>query len=200
MWPRTDFLADTDIGWCRPSAEAPQDASPQLLRKRGRLCRTIASIRRRTLFLLMAQYNGQTVVPLDQVCRDFLRPSDGQQASPQGVKGRHRPTDRAHRDEPESATRRPFGRSGCLYRQAPSRRHEGMSSAYRDDLSTTAVRLPWPALRILPRLLTELVGRSRHQNGQITIVRSAILKCSLCPNKRPRGYDAGSPSWHKGQS
>lgn len=25
-----------------------------------------------TLFLLMAQYNGKTVVPLDQVCRDFL--------------------------------------------------------------------------------------------------------------------------------
>jgi hypothetical protein len=25
-----------------------------------------------TLFLLMAQYNGQTVVPIDQVCRDFF--------------------------------------------------------------------------------------------------------------------------------
>jgi Pyocin activator protein PrtN len=25
-----------------------------------------------TLFLLMAQYNGQTVVPLDTVCRDFF--------------------------------------------------------------------------------------------------------------------------------
>ena len=25
-----------------------------------------------TLFLLMAQYNGQAVVPLDQVCRDFF--------------------------------------------------------------------------------------------------------------------------------
>lgn len=25
-----------------------------------------------TLFLLMAQYNGKTVVPLDQVCRDFF--------------------------------------------------------------------------------------------------------------------------------
>ena len=25
-----------------------------------------------TLFLLMAQYNGQTIVPLDQVCRDFF--------------------------------------------------------------------------------------------------------------------------------
>jgi hypothetical protein len=25
-----------------------------------------------TLFLLMAQYDGQTVVPLDQVCRDFF--------------------------------------------------------------------------------------------------------------------------------
>ena len=25
-----------------------------------------------TLFLLMAQYNGQTVVPLDAVCRDFF--------------------------------------------------------------------------------------------------------------------------------
>jgi hypothetical protein len=25
-----------------------------------------------TLFLLMAQYNGQTVVRLDQVCRDFF--------------------------------------------------------------------------------------------------------------------------------
>jgi hypothetical protein len=25
-----------------------------------------------TLFLLMAQYHGQTVVPLDQVCRDFF--------------------------------------------------------------------------------------------------------------------------------
>ena|ERR1700676_2775833 len=25
-----------------------------------------------TLFLLMAQYNGQTVVPFDQVCRDFF--------------------------------------------------------------------------------------------------------------------------------
>ena len=25
-----------------------------------------------TLFLLMAQYNGMTVVPLDQVCRDFF--------------------------------------------------------------------------------------------------------------------------------
>jgi hypothetical protein len=25
-----------------------------------------------TLFLLMAQYNGQTVVPLDLVCRDFF--------------------------------------------------------------------------------------------------------------------------------
>src|ERR1700738_3503399 len=25
-----------------------------------------------TLFLLMAQYNGQTVVPLDDVCRDFF--------------------------------------------------------------------------------------------------------------------------------
>ena len=25
-----------------------------------------------TLFLLMAQYNSQTVVPLDQVCRDFF--------------------------------------------------------------------------------------------------------------------------------
>lgn len=25
-----------------------------------------------TLFLLMAQYNGQTVVPLDHVCRDFF--------------------------------------------------------------------------------------------------------------------------------
>jgi len=25
-----------------------------------------------TLFLLMAQYNGRTVVPLDQVCRDFF--------------------------------------------------------------------------------------------------------------------------------
>jgi hypothetical protein len=24
-----------------------------------------------TLFLLMAQYNGRTVVPLDEVCRDF---------------------------------------------------------------------------------------------------------------------------------
>lgn len=24
------------------------------------------------LFLLMAQYNGRTVVPLDQVCRDFF--------------------------------------------------------------------------------------------------------------------------------
>ena len=25
-----------------------------------------------TLYLLMAQYNGKTVVPLDQVCRDFF--------------------------------------------------------------------------------------------------------------------------------
>jgi hypothetical protein len=25
-----------------------------------------------TLFLLMAQYNGKTVVPLDQVCKDFF--------------------------------------------------------------------------------------------------------------------------------
>ncbi len=25
-----------------------------------------------TLFLLMAQYSGRTVVPLDQVCRDFF--------------------------------------------------------------------------------------------------------------------------------
>ena len=25
-----------------------------------------------TLFLLMAQYNGKTVVPIDQVCRDFF--------------------------------------------------------------------------------------------------------------------------------
>jgi hypothetical protein len=25
-----------------------------------------------TLFLLMAQYSGKTVVPLDQVCRDFF--------------------------------------------------------------------------------------------------------------------------------
>jgi len=25
-----------------------------------------------TLFLLMAQYNGQTVVPLDRICRDFF--------------------------------------------------------------------------------------------------------------------------------
>jgi len=25
-----------------------------------------------TLFLLMAQYNGHTVVPIDQVCRDFF--------------------------------------------------------------------------------------------------------------------------------
>jgi hypothetical protein len=25
-----------------------------------------------TLFLLMAQYNGQTVVPIEQVCRDFF--------------------------------------------------------------------------------------------------------------------------------
>jgi hypothetical protein len=25
-----------------------------------------------TLFLLIAQYNGMTVVPLDQVCRDFF--------------------------------------------------------------------------------------------------------------------------------
>jgi hypothetical protein len=25
-----------------------------------------------TLFLLMAQYNGRTVVPIDQVCRDFF--------------------------------------------------------------------------------------------------------------------------------
>jgi hypothetical protein len=25
-----------------------------------------------TLFLLMAQYNGKTVVPLDEVCRDFF--------------------------------------------------------------------------------------------------------------------------------
>jgi len=25
-----------------------------------------------TLFLLMAQYNGQTVVPLERVCRDFF--------------------------------------------------------------------------------------------------------------------------------
>jgi hypothetical protein len=25
-----------------------------------------------TLFLLMAQYNGKTVVPLDRVCRDFF--------------------------------------------------------------------------------------------------------------------------------
>lgn len=25
-----------------------------------------------TLFLLMAQYNGRTVVPLEQVCRDFF--------------------------------------------------------------------------------------------------------------------------------
>ena len=25
-----------------------------------------------TLYLLMAQYNGKTVVPIDQVCRDFF--------------------------------------------------------------------------------------------------------------------------------
>jgi hypothetical protein len=25
-----------------------------------------------TLFLLMAQYNGKTVIPLNQVCRDFF--------------------------------------------------------------------------------------------------------------------------------
>ena len=25
-----------------------------------------------TLFLLMAQYNGRTIVPIDQVCRDFF--------------------------------------------------------------------------------------------------------------------------------
>jgi hypothetical protein len=25
-----------------------------------------------TLFLLMAQYNGRTVVPIDQICRDFF--------------------------------------------------------------------------------------------------------------------------------
>jgi hypothetical protein len=29
-------------------------------------------IRPNTMFLLMAQYNGKTVVPLDQVCRDFF--------------------------------------------------------------------------------------------------------------------------------
>lgn len=30
------------------------------------------SLRPNTVFLLMAQYNGKTVVPLDRVCQDFF--------------------------------------------------------------------------------------------------------------------------------
>ena len=51
-------------------------------RKRGRRTAVVSSSDKRmsdelihtapTLFLLMAQYNGQTVVPLDRVCRDFF--------------------------------------------------------------------------------------------------------------------------------
>jgi hypothetical protein len=38
-----------------------------------------------TLFLLMAQYNGRTVVPPDQVCRDFFGHLTVGEAYPQGA-------------------------------------------------------------------------------------------------------------------
>ncbi len=47
---------------------------------------------------------------------------------------------RAHRDKPESSTRRPPGRPCRIYRQAPRGGRERMPPAYWNDLGTTAVR------------------------------------------------------------
>lgn len=41
-----------------------------------------------TAFLLMAQYNGQAVIPLDDVCRDYFRHLKPEEAVRQSIKGK----------------------------------------------------------------------------------------------------------------
>lgn len=40
-----------------------------------------------TAFILMAQYSGQAVIPLDDVCRDYFRHLKPEQALRQSLKG-----------------------------------------------------------------------------------------------------------------
>jgi Pyocin activator protein PrtN len=61
-----------------------------------------------TLFLLMAQYNGKTVVPIDEVCRDFFGHLTVDKLLRKAL--------RAHRDKPKSSTGRSFGGFGGLHR------------------------------------------------------------------------------------
>ena len=120
-----------------------------------------------TLFLLMAQYNGQTVVPLEQVCRDFFGHLTVEKLLRKALRGdialpivRIETSQKAQRG-------RPSRRSCCLYRQAPGCSTKGMPPVDRHNVGTTAVR---PAARDgfkLQRNRLGKIGRSHYQKAQI---------------------------------
>ena len=93
-----------------------------------------------TLFLLMAQYNGQTVVPLDQVCRDFFGHLTVEKLLRKALRGDIALPIVRIETSSESSTRRPPCRPCRIYRQAPGGGRERMPPAYRNDLGTPAVR------------------------------------------------------------
>ena len=69
-----------------------------------------------TLFLLMAQYNGQTVVPLDQVCHDFFGHLTVEKLLRKALRGDIALPIVRIRDESESPAWRSFDRSRRLHR------------------------------------------------------------------------------------
>ena len=94
-----------------------------------------------TLFLLMAQYNGQTVVPLDRVCRDFFGHLTVEKLLRKALRGDIALPIVRIETKSESPAWRSFDRSRRLYRQAASRRDQRVPATCRYDLSTTAVQL-----------------------------------------------------------
>lgn len=93
-----------------------------------------------TLFLLMAQYNGMTVVPLDQVCRDFFSHLTVEKLLRKALRGDiPLPIVRIETNE-EGAARRSPGGFGRLHRQATGGSDQGVPATDRAaTLSSTGV-------------------------------------------------------------
>ncbi|MFD2883207.1 pyocin activator PrtN family protein [Pseudomonas lini] len=60
-----------------------------------------------TVFLLMAQYNGQAIIPLERVCADYFSHLTPEKNEAQGRRRPNRLNTGANGEEPEVRARRP---------------------------------------------------------------------------------------------
>ena len=93
-------------------------------------------LRPNTVFLLMAQYSGAAVVPLDSVCRDYFRHLTTEKLLRNILAGAIPLSDNPYREKSESGARCAPRRSRRVYRQAARTSPKGMPSAKRRRLSS----------------------------------------------------------------